>query len=193
LPRSSQHALTLLAAGLVHIAGVHLSTAEAPDENRTALRSKIGSGSCLIRVARWQEGVALSSQARLRSIQAVARSNLRWVAREAGSGARQCLDELLDRRPTPRRVARDHRGVADAVRCGWADAGVCLRLVCEEAGLQFLAVREELYELCFRAEIEDDPRIRAVKDALRSASYRKLLNELPGYNASECGERESLS
>ena len=57
------------------------------------------------------------------------RADLRWVGREDGSGARQCLDELLGgRRKPPRRLASDHRGVAEAVRSGWADAGVCLRL-----------------------------------------------------------------
>jgi putative molybdopterin biosynthesis protein len=143
-------------------------------------------------VARWQEGVALASRSRLRSVQAVVRANVRWVAREVGSGARQCLDELLHRRSMPRRLARDHRGVADAVRCGWADAGVCLRLVCEEAGLHFLAVRQEVYEWCFRADSEADPRIRALKDAVRSSSYRRVLSELPGYDSRECGELESV-
>jgi molybdate-binding protein len=193
LPRSSQHALALLAKGLVHVAGLHLSTDDAPEGNRAAVRSKISSGCSLLRVARWQEGVALSTKSRLRSVRAVVRSGLRWIAREPGSGARQCLDELLDDGRTLRRMARDHRGVAEAVRCDWADAGVCLRLVCEEAGLQFLSVREEVYELCFRAACEDDHRIRALKDAIRSASYRRLLGELPGYRPEECGELESVN
>lgn len=192
LPRSSQEALALLAKGLVHVAGLHLSTDNSPNGNCAAVRSRIGSGCCLLHVARWQEGVALSSKSRLRSVQAVVRSKARWVAREPGSGARQCLDELLHHRRL-RRVARDHRGVAEAVRCDWADAGVCVRLACEEAGLQFLSVREEVYQLCFRAECQDDRRIRALKDAVRSASYRRLLGELPGYRPSACGDLESVN
>ena len=38
--------------------------------------------------------------------------------------------------------------MAEAVRCGWADVGVCHRLACEEAGLRFLGVRREPFDLC---------------------------------------------
>ena len=39
--------------------------------------------------------------------------------------------------------ALDHRGVAEAIRAGWADAGICLRLTSDEANLSFLSVRRE--------------------------------------------------
>jgi len=188
LPRSSRQALSLLGQGLIHVAGVHLSTRQAPDGNVLAVRDSIGPGFRLLRVARWQEGLVLAPGSGLRSIRAALRAPLRWVGREPGSGARQCLDELLDRRPPPRRLARDHRGVVDAIRAGWADAGVCPRLVGEEAGLRFLFVREEIYELCFACASEGDPRLRALKDAVQSTSYREVLADLPGYDAAECGE-----
>ena len=111
-----------------------------------------------------------------------------WIGREPGSGARQCLDELLDNRPAPRRLARDHRGVAEAIRCGWADAGVCLRLVADEAGLRFLPVRLEGYDLCFTATTEHDPRVQALVRVIQSSEYRRLLGELPGYDTHQTGE-----
>jgi molybdate-binding protein/DNA-binding XRE family transcriptional regulator len=188
LPRSSQQGLDLLAQGLVHVAGLHLATRQAPDANALAAQARLGPGFCLLRVAQWQEVIALSPRSAARTIQASLRSKCRWIGRESGSGARQCLDELLGRRPSPRRVAKDHRGVAEAVRCGWADAGVCLQLASEEAGLRFLTVRQEAYELCFASASEGDPRIRALKEAVRSSSYRDLLEDLPGYDPADCGE-----
>jgi molybdate-binding protein len=116
------------------------------------------------------------------------RAKLRWVGREAGSGARRCLDELLGTRTPPRRLATDHRGVAEAVRGGWADAGICLRLVGEEAGLGFLTVRHEDYDLCFPSRLEGDHRVEALIRAVRSASYRTALGELPGYDSRRTGE-----
>jgi molybdate-binding protein len=116
------------------------------------------------------------------------RSNLRWVGREEGSGARQCLDELLGGRTPPRRLASDHRGVAEAVRSRWADAGVCLRLVSEEAGLDFLHVREEIYDLCFPDRWKGDHRIQALLHVVRSQSYRTAMGELPGYDSAETGK-----
>src|SRR5262249_6110005 len=94
---------------------------------------------------------------------------------------------LGDRRP-PRRLASSHRGVAEAVRCGWADAGVCLRLVSEEAGLDFLRVREEAYDLCFPECWEADPRIQTLLQVVRSPAYRRALGELAGYHSAETGD-----
>jgi molybdate-binding protein len=83
--------------------------------------------------------------------------------------------------------------VAEAIRNGWGDAGVCLQLVSEEASLPFLPVRQETYELCFAREAESHPRIRALTDIVRSTSYRKLQEDLPGYDATECGEMLTVS
>ena len=142
--------------------------------------------------ARWQEGLALTPGLQLHSVRAAVQSRARWVGRESGSAARELLDELLaDRRP-PRQIAYGHRGVAEAIRCGWADIGVCLRLVSEEAGLGFLSVREEEYDFCYPAELEGDPRIQALIETVRSASYRGMLSDLPGYDAAKTGELERI-
>jgi len=192
LSRSSDQALALLGQGLVHAAGVHLATPRSPQNNVRAVREQLGKGFSLLRVARWQEGLALSARTAARSIRDALRSRLRWVGRQPGSGARQCQDELLGRRPAPRRMAKDHRSVAEAIRAGWADAGVCLRLVGEEAGLRFLSIREEMYDLCFADENEADPRIQALIETVRSAAYPRLLAELPGYSTAECGELQAV-
>lgn len=187
LPRSSQHGLTLLGQGLVHVAGVHLSSKHSPDGNAHAVKSTLGEGFNLLRVANWEEGLALAPNTGVHSVGAAVRSQLRWVGREPGSAARACLDELLQDKQPPRRLARDHRGVAEAVRSGWADVGVCVRLVSEEAGLDFLTVRQETYELCFAGEDENDPRLQALVKVLRSDTYRKLLADLPGYDSANLG------
>ena len=82
--------------------------------------------------------------------------------------------------------------MAEAVRCGWADVGVCLRLVSEEASLGFLSVREEDYDFCYPAELEGDPRIQALVETVRSSPYRGMLDDLPGYDATETGELERI-
>lgn len=188
LPRSSRQALTLLGRGLVHVAGVHLGGDHEPDGNARAVREVLGPGFRLLRVARWEEGLSVGPGTTARTVRAALRARLRWVGREPGSAARQCLDELRGGRPSPRRVALDHRGVVDAVRCGWADVGVCHRLVCAEAGLRFLGVRQEYFDLCYPAAAEGDPRIQALGRVVRSAPYRRPLGDLPGYDTTGAGE-----
>jgi molybdate-binding protein/DNA-binding XRE family transcriptional regulator len=188
LPRSSRQALTLLGQGLVHAAGLHFATDDEPDGNARAVRGTLGADYRLLRVARWQEGLSVTPAAEVRNVGDALRARLRWVGREPGSAARQCLDALLADRPAPRRMAQDHRGVADAIRCGWADIGVCHRLACEEAGLRFLAVRREHFDFCYPADADSDPRILALLEVVRSASYRGLLSDLPGYDSGRAGE-----
>ncbi len=83
--------------------------------------------------------------------------------------------------------------MAEALRGGWADAGVCLRLVSEEAGLDFLGVRQEAYDLCFPTRWEDDPRLKALVHAVRSPSYRQALGDLPGYDSTAAGALQRVS
>jgi molybdate-binding protein len=191
--RSSQQALDLLGQGSVHVAGLHLSSDTTEDGNTQAVQAKLGHGFKLLRIATWQEGLAVAAGHSAHSVRSVVRSRLRWIGREAGSGARQCMEDLLPRRIATPRIARDHRGVAEAIRSGWADVGVCLRLTCEEAGLQFLGLRDEYFELCFPAQSEHDPRIQALLRVVRSSEYRRLLTDLPGYSLSHCGEVHSAT
>jgi molybdate-binding protein/DNA-binding XRE family transcriptional regulator len=206
LPRSSGAALELLGRGLVHSAGIHLARADQPEGNAPAIRSQLGrepgptatGGWHLLRVAGWDEGIVLDPTLGLRSIREVVAARLRWVLREPGSGARQCLDELLGtpgtRRP-PRTwsLAFDHRGVAGTIRGRGADAGICLRLAGEEAGLRFLSVRREAYDLCLPEGLVADPRIRALLRVVRSEAYRRLLADLPGYDTARTGDLQPVS
>ena len=192
LSRSSSEALRLLGQKFVHVAGVHLARAGQKKGNAAVVKKQLGPGYSLLRVARWQEGLAVAPGKGIKSVRGALRQKLRWVGREAGSGARQCLDDLFENRDKPRREARDHRGVAEAIRCGWADVGVCVRLVSEDAGLEFLSVRDETYDLCFPTASVGDPRIQALIAAVRSESYRRLLGELPGYDMRQAGELEDI-
>lgn len=193
LRRSSREALGLLRQGFVHAAGVHFATPDHPEENARIAQQMVGTGYDLLRGARWQAGVCFRAHRRITRLGDLSRQRLRWIGRDAGSAAQRCLDELLDRRVSPRRFARDHRGVAQAVRDGWADAGVCHRLVSEEAGLQFLGIRWEFFDWCFPEALRDDPRIGALIDTVRSSSYRRWLGDLPGYDTRLSGDIQMIA
>lgn len=193
LPRSSLQALAMLREGLVHMAGLHFETRETPDRNARVVQETLGSGYQLVRIASWQEGVVAAPTVRLRSLRDIAKAKLEWVGREAGSGAKQCLDQLLGEKAVCKRLALNHRGVAEAVQSGWADAGVCVQLASVEAGLDFLPVQVEAYDLCFPDAFADDRRVKALLSVVRSTAYRKLIGELPGYNTEETGTIRSAT
>lgn len=187
-PRGGRVALELMRQGLVHVAGLHYSTEEHPERNAQMAHAQIKSGCNLLRAAKWETGIVLANGDRSRSAESVARRRLRWAAREPGSAARECLDELLEGRRFAGREVRGHAAVAEAVYSGWAGAGVCVRFSAEEAGLNFLPVRTEALDLCFPSTIQHDPRILALVRLLRARAYRRLVSELPGYDARQTGE-----
>jgi molybdate-binding protein/DNA-binding XRE family transcriptional regulator len=197
LTRSSREALEMLRKRTVHVGGVHLADRSEKGGNARVVRDVLGPGYRLLRHARWQEGVALDPSLNIRSVRAAVRSNLTWIAREEGSGARRCLDRVLaegsPRRKAARFLARSHAGVIEAIRSGVAEAGVCPRLFAHEAGLSFLEIRREDYDLCYPLELEGDPRLLALVEAVRSRAHRQLLGDLEGYDAAATGEVQTVS
>lgn len=186
LPRNGGDALDLLKHGLAHAAGLHRSTKEHPERNLETVCEEFGGGVSLVRVTDWQEGLALGTAKHSRSPQAAARGIRRWALREPRSAARECLEEL--RTGARGRMVRSHNEVAEAIRGGWAEAGVCVQLAAEEAGLNFLPVRTEALDFCFHSAMRHDERIHALLGLLRSRPYRRLIGELPGYDARNTGE-----
>jgi molybdate-binding protein len=188
MERGGGAALELLKLGLVHLAGLHRSTPDRPERNAETVRERLGDGYRLIRAASWQEGLALPVGDRSHTPSSIARQPRRWALREKGSAARECLDELLAGQPASGKPVHGHSAVAEAVRAGWANAGVCVQLTAEDAGLHFIPVRTEILDICYSDLLAHDPRMLALIRLLRSRSHRRLISELPGYDASETGE-----
>lgn len=187
LARSSAQSLAMLEQGLVHVAGLHLSTADDPQRNALHAHTTLRQSSQLLRIAQWQEGIAVSPKAKLRSVGSVLKSKLTWVGRDADSAAGQCLQRLMDGRTLPQRMAQNHRGVAEAIQSGWAALGICHQLVADELGLDFLPVQEEAYDVCYHSAMAEDRRIKALITVVRSPAYRQLLQGLPGFDTSQTG------
>jgi len=191
LLRSSAQALALLREGLVHVAGLHVTDASGRPTNDRAVRAALGPGYRLLHQVRWECGIAVIGSRRERSAAALLRAPVRWVNREEGSAARQTFDTLLASRRRPagyEHVVRDHRAVATTVASGWAEAGVCVRPAAAEAGLSFIPMHEEAYELCVADAHLGDPRIAALVAALQSTRYRQLLADVPGCSSAHTGD-----
>lgn len=185
--RSSRQSLALLRDGLVHAAGVHLASSDEPDENRRVASEIIQSPLTSLRIGTWQSGVAVGGATPPRSIRGLQRENLTWIGRTVGSGAYQSQQEVLGEK-SPRRTARDHRGVIEAIRNGWGEAGITLRWVAEEAGLSFLSVRNDLYDWFFPPDFIHDPRLQGMLRLLRSGEYQQAAPQLPGNTCESAGE-----
>lgn len=117
-----------------------------------------------------------------------------FINRQKGSGTRMLLDHELKKAgidpasiPGYGREVTTHIAVALAVRSGEADAGLCVYSAAKALGLPFVPVASERYELAFRQEHADDPRLESLILAIRSPEFRKILERLGGYDTHETG------
>ena len=117
-----------------------------------------------------------------------------FINRQKGSGTRMLLDHELKKTginlstiPGYEREVTTHIAVALAVRSGEADAGMCVYSAAKALGLPFVPVANERYELAFRNEHADDPRLVALIEAIRSTAFKEILSRLGGYDTKETG------
>jgi putative molybdopterin biosynthesis protein len=102
------------------------------------------------------------------------------VNRNQGSGTRILIDGLLDgTQPTGYAVqSRSHNAVAAAVAQGRADWGVAIRGVADRAGLGFLPLTEERYDLVVPKARISRPAIGALRELLAREDVKRQLTSM---------------
>jgi len=117
-----------------------------------------------------------------------------FVNRQKGSGTRMLLDFELKKAgidptviPGYEREVTTHIAVALAVKSGEAEAGMCVYSAAKALGLPFVPVVEEHYELAFRGDHTDDPRLKSLFGVIRSEPFAKVLTRLGGYDPTRTG------
>jgi putative molybdopterin biosynthesis protein len=192
-PCASSEALRLAAAGLAHVAGVHLRDAGSGNAGGDLLRN----GAKILRFCSWREGLVLrpGPASGVTSVRDLPGSGMRLVNREPGSDARRVLDrELADHGIDPcllsgyDTAAAGHLEVAAAISAGLADVGVASEPAALAYDLAFVPLTEESFDLVIPAAHTGCPEVRAMIRALSSRWLLDQLASLPGYDASRCGE-----
>jgi molybdate-binding protein/DNA-binding XRE family transcriptional regulator len=195
--RASRQALGALVVGQVHAAGAHLRDRKTGEYNLDAVRKAMGRRKAvLIGFARWELGLAIAPKNPLgiRGFDDLARSGIRIVNRDRGSGARAALDDALeDIGIKPAAIAGyevevpGHLEVAESVAAGHADTGVTIRVAANAYGLGFLPLREERYDLVIpESEMKSAP-VRAMLESLNSARFAREVATLCGYDTGGMG------
>jgi putative molybdopterin biosynthesis protein len=187
---SSQEALRLLDAGLVHAAAVHHARAAGTPPGLVRNQARIG-------FAGWREGAlrADSGAAHARSLEEVLERRLRWVNRELGSEARRLLDQELLRLGVENSSlagyashASGHLQVASAIASGAAQVGIATEPAALAYGLGFLPLAEEECVLHVERERLETPELRLLLAALGGTSLGRELASLPGYETAILGQ-----
>jgi len=199
LPEGSESGLRRLARGEVVTAAIHLHRLDGDNDaaNVEAVASAPGLHDIvLIAFARREQGllVAPGNPLKLSGIAAVAARGARIAQRPSGAGAQLLLLALLARAgltldalsavkpPCP---TGPH--VAQAVRNGRADCGIATRAVALSAGLDFVPLTWECFDLALRQRDYFMPGPQALFRFLREAAFQEHAAELTGYDVTEAG------
>ncbi len=197
-PSSSQQALEWLKEGKVHVAGSHLRDASSGEYNLPAIKRMFPQASVtVVTFAVWEQGfvIAAGNPKNIRTVEDLARKDVRIMNREKGAGSRELLDRLLHQAgiPTARlqgyeQIANGHLPAALAVSLGDADCCIATRSAARAFGLGFVPLATERYDLVLRRQYSKLPAMEALLDTLNRAAIRRKLELLAGYDTRHTGE-----
>ncbi|SFC41172.1 putative molybdopterin biosynthesis protein [Bacillus sp. OV322] len=123
------------------------------------------------------------------------RDDVKIINREKGSGARILLDEQLRINKIPfsnikgyEHEETSHLSVASAVSSGMADAGVGIEKAAKIAGIDFIPLITEQYDLVILKTPKTEGLIRSVKAILSSMQFQSEVKSLGDYDTSQTGK-----
>jgi putative molybdopterin biosynthesis protein len=184
-------------AAAIHFHGPEVSSNAAEDANLEALKA-IPSlhDAVLVGVARREQGLLLApgNPKNLRSLPDVLTSGALVAMRQPGAGAQLLLEALLARLCTNTKSLRRREApcltgpdLAATIRGGHADCGIATRAVAKSAGLDFVPLLWEGFDLLMRQRSYFRPTMQALIAFLREEKLTRRAIELSGYDTTEAG------
>lgn len=199
LPVGSLDGLVNLRQGLCQISGSHLLD-KSGEYNTPFIRHLFPDREVeVITLAYRTQGliVAAGNKKGIKSISDIARSEVRFVNRNPGSGTRLWLDAELSRQNIPvenihgyERSVKTHSEAASLVEMDKVDVSLGLQAAAHQRGLDFIPLFEERYDLILPREQEKN--LTPVLEFIQTAGFRTMLNSLTGYNTHHSGEEIHL-
>jgi putative molybdopterin biosynthesis protein len=205
LPEGSEAGLRRLARGEITAAAIHVHRLDGDDEaaNLDAVADAPGLHDVVvIAYARREQGLVLApgNPLQLRDIVGVAVRRARLALRPQGAGAQLLLLALLaraglafDALELVKPACPTGADIAQAVRSGRADCGVATRAVAQAAGLDFVPLTWERFDLALHQRDYFRPGLQALFKFVRTAAFRDRAAELAGYDVSEAGDVRALN
>jgi excisionase family DNA binding protein len=199
LPEGSEEGLRRLTRGEVIAAAIHLHRLDGDDDtaNIDAVADTPGlHDAVVLGFLRREQGilVAAGNPLGLSDIASIVTARARIGQRPAGAGAQLLLLALLARAgiaPDDLKPAKPAfptgPDIAQAIRAGRIDCGIATRSVAKAAGLDFLALTWERFDLVMRQRDYFMKGPQALFGFLRQASFSERAAELGGYDVSEAG------
>ena len=196
----SEAGLARFVAGEAIAAAMHLHALEDPgaDANVTVVAGRNDTqDTVLIGFCRREQGFLLApgNPLKIATIEDAIAKGARMALRPAGAGAQLLLLSLLhrakatlDRLAAVSPICPTGPDIAQAIRAGRADVGIATRSVANAAGLDFVPIVWEPFDLLMRQHDYFRPAMQALIRFFRSDELIARAQEMGGFNLSDSGK-----
>lgn len=191
IPLNSLDGLIQLQQGVCQMTTCHLREPGSGEYNRTYIQHLFpGQAMALIHLFAREAGLLVQpgNPKRIRGLADLARADIRLINRERGAGMRVWLDQSLAQLGLEPEavtgydaIALSHQQVAQAIQAGNADVGLGIAACAREAGLDFIPLLQEPYDLVSPPGSLLDRRYRPLFEHLNSAAFRVAIQAQAGY------------
>lgn len=195
----SMGGLIAIKKGEAHLAGTHLLDEATGEYNVPFIKKLMPDRKVvLINLVYRIQGLIVKkgNPKNIKGFEDLARDDIVFINRQAGSGTRLLLDKhLKELGISPSQIKgydRDeytHMAVASAVLTGRADVGLGILAAAQALGLDFIPVAEERYDILIPQEFIELPIVQAVLDIIRKdKEFKKAVTSLGGYDTRDMGK-----
>ena len=194
----SAEGIAAVERGECQVAGFHLPTQLSGSNIYAEYKERLTNPDLrIIRFITRQQGlmVASGNPKQIRSLTDLAREDIRFVNRQAGSGTSALLDELLARNSIDAKVIKGyntreftHSAIAAYVASGMADTGMGVEPPARQFSLDFIPLASEHYLLICLEETLANPAMQRFLGDIRSERFSEGILTLPGYSCDRSGE-----
>ena len=195
--RGSGEALASLGRGTCDIAAFHVPIGDLQEKALGQFMPWLKPNSQrLIHLATRRQGIMVQhgNPLDLISVPDLFKPGVRFVNRQPGSGTRVLLDLLLEREKLEGGNIEGydtseytHAAVAAFIASGMANAGFGVETAARKFNLGFVPIVNERYFLICSTDSLELPAVKELLGILRSPEFRAHVNQIPGYDATDCG------
>jgi molybdate-binding protein/DNA-binding transcriptional regulator YhcF (GntR family) len=179
------------------IAGAHLFDEETGEYNIPHIKKLMPNETVvLINLVQRIQGLMVKpgNPKHILGIRDLIRPDITFVNRQKGSGTRILLDAQLRHQGISTAKVKEygreettHSAIASTIAEGDADVGLGAQSAASTAGLDFIPLVKERYDLVILQEKLSNPSVQKLVEAIRQESYQEMLRSIPGYDLTDTG------
>ena len=193
----SMGGVTALKKGQTHLAPVHILDEESGVYNELLIDKYFDNDVVLIKGVEREQGLIVpkGNPKKIKELSHLAEKNISFINRQRGAGTRILLDYLLKKENIEKesidgyeREATTHMACATAVKCESVDVALGIKAAAMAMDLDFIPLASESYDFLVKKDTLLDKRMKRFVEHISSEGFKKKIENLDGYKASNSGE-----